>query len=120
MPPGSRIILVSTSVCVNSMVTPTYLLYAATKGAIEQMTRVLAKDVGRKQILVNAIAPGPTGSELFYKGKSEQLLEMIRGWSPFHRIGEPEEMADLIAFLAGKDSKWVSGQIIRANGASMV
>jgi len=78
------------------------------------MTRVLSKDLGKKGIFVNAVAPGPTGTELFYKGKSEQVLNMIAGFNPQGRIGTPEEVADTIAYLAG--SLWVSGQVIRVNG----
>ena len=111
---GSHIILISTSLCAMSTVTANYLVYLTTKGAIEQMVRVLSKDLGRKQIYVNAVAPGPTGTDLFYQGKSEQLLERIAGFSPLNRIGEPEEIAENIAWLSG--SKWVAGQIVRVNG----
>ncbi|KAL8782661.1 MAG: hypothetical protein Q9213_005200 [Squamulea squamosa] len=120
MAPGSHIILLSTSLCINSGLTPNYLLYVTSKGAVEQMTRVMAKDVARKGITVNAIAPGPTGTELFYKGKSEQLINMIAGASPFKKLGEPEEIADSIALLCGSDSRWISGQILRVNGAGFV
>ncbi|EOD50904.1 Short-chain dehydrogenase/reductase SDR [Neofusicoccum parvum] len=116
MPKGSSIVLVSSTVCHISSVMPNYLLYATTKGAIEQMTRLMAKDLGRKGINVNAVAPGPTGTELFYQGKSEQLLNMIRGWTPHNRIGEPDEIAEVIAFLGG--SRWVSGQVLKANGGA--
>ncbi|AEO70636.1 b3284cac-e1f4-43de-a7de-22c70bf3d0b2 [Thermothielavioides terrestris] len=120
VPAGGRIIFVSTGLARQSAVAPGYLVYAATKGAIEQLVRVLSKDLGAKGITVNAVAPGPTGTELFYQGKSEQLLQTIRGWSPFNRIGEPAEIAGVVAFLAGEDSRWVSGQVIGANGAMMV
>ncbi|KAI4172917.1 MAG: hypothetical protein LQ343_003325, partial [Gyalolechia ehrenbergii] len=104
MPLGSHIILLSTSLCINSAVTPMYLSYNTSKGAIEQMNRVMSKDVARKGITVNTVAPGPTGTELFYRGKSEQLLKMIAGQSPFNRFGEPEEIADAMAFLCGNES----------------
>ena len=120
MPAGSRIILVSTGICSFSSVQPSYLLYAATKGAVEQMVRVLSKDMARKEITVNAVAPGPTATALFYQGKSEQVLKMVAGMSPFNRIGTPEEIVGTMAFLAGPDSSWVSGQVIRVNGATMV
>ncbi|KAL8694819.1 MAG: hypothetical protein Q9218_000578 [Villophora microphyllina] len=119
MAPGSRIILLSTSLCINSGLTPNYLLYVTSKGATEQMVRVMAKDVARKGITVNAISPGPTGTELFYKGKSEQLINMIAGQSPFQKLGEPDEIADAMVFLCSHDSRWVSGQNIRVNGAAM-
>ncbi|KAI4140158.1 MAG: hypothetical protein L6R39_005930 [Caloplaca ligustica] len=118
MPPGSHIILLSTSLCINTAILPHYLLYNVSKGAIEQMNRVLAKDLARKGIAVNAVAPGPTGTELFYKGKSEEMLKMISAQSPFNRFGEPEELADAISFFCGSDSRWVSGQVLRVNGAA--
>ncbi|KAI1459733.1 NAD(P)-binding protein [Annulohypoxylon moriforme] len=111
---GSHIIFLSTTLTVASTVMPTYLLYNSTKGAIEQMTRVMGKDLGRKGILVNAVAPGPTGTELFYRGKSEELLKTIANFNPQGRIGTPEEIAEAIVFLA--QSSWVSGQVLRANG----
>ena len=117
---GSRIILVSTGVCSFSSIQPSYLLYAATKGSVEQMVRVLSKDLARKEITVNAVAPGPTATALFYQGHSEQSLKMIAGASPFNRIGTPEEIVGTMAFLSGPESNWVSGQIIRVNGATMV
>lgn len=107
----------STGVCTISSVSPPYLLYASTKGAIEQMARVLAKDLAQKGILCNAIAPGPTGTELFFKGKSEEVLKAVRGFSPFNRLGTPEEIAGGVAFLCSKDSSWMSGQVMRVNGA---
>lgn len=117
MAEGGRIILVSTGVTTMSTVSAPYLLYAATKGSIEQMVRVLAKDLAKKGILVNAVAPGPTGTDLFYNGKTDAMLKMVAGFSPFNRIGTPEEIADVFAFLAGPDSRWVSGQVLNANGA---
>lgn len=114
MPRGSHIIFLSTSLTTASTVMPGYLLYNSTKGAVEQMTRVMNKDLGRKGILVNAVAPGPTGTELFFRGKSEELLKTIANFSPQGRIGTPEEVAEAVVFLA--HSSWVSGQVIRANG----
>ena len=117
---GSRVILLSTSLCAVSSIMPHYLLYTMTKGAIEQMTRVLAKDLGRKGIRVNAVSPGPTGTDLFYKGKSEELLKTLAGVSPMNKLGEPDELADVMAFLSSNDSRWVNGQIIRVNGGMTV
>ncbi|KAI1443629.1 NAD(P)-binding protein [Annulohypoxylon stygium] len=114
MPRGSHIIFVSTTLCTASTVMPGYLLYNSTKGAIEQMTRVISKDLGRKGVLVNAVAPGPTGTELFFRGKSEEMLKTIANFNPQGRIGTPEEIAEAVAFLA--HSTWVSGQVLRANG----
>lgn len=116
MQPGSHIIFVSTSVAHTSTVTPNYLLYCASKGAIEQMTRVMSKDLARKGISVNAVAPGPTATDLFMKGKSDQLLKTIAGFSPHNRIGQPEEIADVFVFLSGEGSRWMSGQLLGVNG----
>ena len=116
MAPGSHIIFLSTTQCAASTVQPNYLLYNSTKGAIEQMTRVMAKDLGRKEIYVNAVAPGPTATELFFKGKTKQMIKMIAGFSPMNRIGEPEEIAEAIAYLSG--SRWVAGQVLRVNGGT--
>ncbi|KAK9485801.1 hypothetical protein V1527DRAFT_407867 [Lipomyces starkeyi] len=116
MAPGSHIIFFSTTLCAASTVTPNYLLYVTTKGAVEQMTRVMSKDLARKGISVNAVAPGPTGTDLFFRGKSEQVLKMIAGFNPQNRIGTPGEIADVVAFLGGDGSKWITGQTVRVNG----
>lgn len=120
MTQGGRVILLSTSLCNLSSIPPNYLLYVATKGAIEQMVRVLAKDLGRRQITVNAIAPGPTGTDLFFEGKSDELIKTIASWNPFSRLGTPAEIASAIAFLAGEGGSWVNGQILRVNGGMTV
>ncbi|KAI6093529.1 hypothetical protein F4821DRAFT_220819 [Hypoxylon rubiginosum] len=114
MAKGSHIIFMSTTLTTASTVQPPYLLYNSTKGAIEQMTRVISKDLGRKGILVNCVAPGPTGTDLFFRGKSEELLKTIAGFNPQGRIGTPEEIAEAVVFLS--QSSWVSGQVVRANG----
>lgn len=114
MPEGSHIVFLSTTLTAASTVTPPYLLYNASKGAIEQMTRVLCKDLGKKGIFVNAVAPGPTGTELFYQGKSDEMLKKIAGFNPQGRIGTPEEVAETIVFLSR--APWVSGQVVRVNG----
>lgn len=117
MKAGSRVIFVSTSVIHASTLAPPYTLYGSTKGAIEHMTHAFAKDLGAKGITVNAVAPGPTGTELFFKGKSEELVKTIAGFSPFHKLGEPAELADVFVFLASDASRWISGQVIPVNGA---
>lgn len=78
------------------------------------MTRVLAKDFGQKGIFVNAVAPGPTATDMFLTGKSPQLVDTLAGLSPHNRIATPEDIADAIAYLT--ESRWVSGQVIKANG----
>ena len=80
------------------------------------MTKVLSKDLARKDISVNAVAPGPTSTELFLRGKSEQMLNNIASLNPHNRIGTPEEIADAIVFFSSPESRWVSGQIVGVNG----
>ncbi|KAF2439943.1 NAD(P)-binding protein [Karstenula rhodostoma CBS 690.94] len=116
MAPGSHILLFSTSLTGLSQILPNYLLYVTTKGAVEQMTRVLAKDLGRKGIVVNAIAPGPTSTALFLDGKSEELIKTMASWNPFNRLGTPEDIARTAGWLVGPDNTWVQGQIIKTNG----
>ncbi|KAH7092470.1 hypothetical protein FB567DRAFT_517254 [Paraphoma chrysanthemicola] len=120
MSSGSHVILLSTSLCAASTITPNYLLYASSKGAIEQMTRVLAKDLGQKGINVNAVAPGPTGTDLFFEGKKQETIDLIASWNPFKRLGKPEEIAEAVAWLAGEGGRWVNGQILRVNGGMTV
>ncbi|KAK1757766.1 60S ribosomal L40 [Echria macrotheca] len=117
---GGRVIFISTGLNTASGVAPAYLLYAMTKGAVDQLTRVLSKELAKKNITVNAVAPGPTATDLFFDGKSEQLVKMLEAQSPFNRLGKPEDIAEVILFVASEGSRWVSGQVIRANGANMV
>jgi len=116
MKEGGRIILFSTTQCAASTVTGNYLAYCASKGAVEQMTRVMSKDLAGKGIMVNCVAPGPTATDLFLKGKPEQVIKFISNLNPQGRLGKPEEIADTISFLSGPSSSWVTGQVLRVNG----
>ncbi|UPK42204.1 SDR family oxidoreductase [Paenibacillus pabuli] len=109
-----RIVNFSTSV--TGQMFPGYSVYAGTKGAVEQITRQLAKEFGSRQITINAVAPGPVNTELFSVGKTEQQLEGLRKMNAFGRLGEPEDIADVISFLVSAESQWVTGQTLRANG----
>ena len=95
---------------------PTYATYVGTKAAVEQFTRIFAKEVGSRGINVNTVSPGPTNTELFTKGKSDELITRLASLSAFNRIGEPEDIARVVVFLAGDDAKWVNAQNIGANG----
>jgi 3-oxoacyl-[acyl-carrier protein] reductase len=96
---------------------PTYGTYVASKGAVEQLTRVFAKEVGARGINVNVVSPGPTNTELFTKGKPQEVIEHLASLSAFNRIGEPSDIAKIVVFLAGDEAKWISGQNIGINGA---
>jgi 3-oxoacyl-[acyl-carrier protein] reductase len=111
---GGRIINFSTSV--TGLALPGYAVYAATKGAIEVMTNILAKELRGKGISVNAVAPGPTSTELFLKGKTPEMVERLARMAPLERLGQPDDIAAAVAFLAGADGGWINGQTLRANG----
>lgn len=111
---GGRIINFSTSVV--GQMFPAYSVYAGTKGAVEQFTRQLAKEFGPKGITINAVAPGPINTELFTIGKSEEQIAGIANMNAFGRLGEPDDVAGAVLFLAGEESKWITGQTIRVNG----
>ncbi|MBN8185674.1 MAG: SDR family oxidoreductase [Salipiger thiooxidans] len=109
-----RIVNLSSSVV--GLYQPGYALYAATKAGIEAVTHILAKELGPKGITVNAVAPGPVGTDFFLAGKSDALVEQIKGMNPFGRLGAPEDIARVVRFLASDQAGWISGQVIRANG----
>lgn len=96
---------------------PTYGTYVATKGAVEQLTRVFSKEVGNRGINVNAILPGPTNTALFTDGKPQELIDRLASLNAFNRLGEPADIARIVVFLAGDEAKWISGQTIGVNGA---
>ena len=114
LPDGGRIINMSTSIIGNYL--PGASIYAASKAAVEAMTHTLAKELGPRQITVNAVAPGPTATELFYEGRSQEFVEQIISAIPMGRIGEPEDIAGVVSFLASPQSGWINGQIIKVNG----
>ncbi|MGW3361081.1 SDR family oxidoreductase [Streptomyces bungoensis] len=112
--PGGSLINFSTSI--TRLQQPTYAAYAASKGAVEAMTLILARELRGRDITVNAVAPGPTATPLFLDGKSPELVERIAAASPLERLGTPEDIASAAAFLAGPGGRWVNGQVLYANG----
>jgi 3-oxoacyl-[acyl-carrier protein] reductase len=111
---GGRIVNFSTSVVGTRL--ETYGVYAATKSAIETMTAILSKEMRGRNITVNAVAPGPTATDLFLNGKSPELIERLAKMSPLERLGAPEDIASVVAFLVSPDGSWINGQVLRANG----
>jgi 3-oxoacyl-[acyl-carrier protein] reductase len=111
---GGRIIAFSSSVLGKSF--PGYGAYIASKAGVEGLVKVLANELRGRDIAVNAVAPGPVGTELFFEGKSEEQVQSIANLSPFERLGQPEEIADVVSFLAGPQGRWINGQILRVNG----
>ena len=111
---NGRIINFSTSVV--GLKLENYSVYAATKAAVETLTAIMAKEMRGRNITVNAVAPGPTATDLFLDGKSEELIARMAKMSPLERLGTPEDIANAVAFLAGPDSAWVNGQTLRTNG----
>ncbi|GAA3152444.1 hypothetical protein GCM10020255_031890 [Rhodococcus baikonurensis] len=110
---GGAIINFSTSV--KKLAFPTYAAYAATKGAVDAITLVLAKELRGRDITVNAVAPGPTATDLFLDGKDEATVENLSKLTPLERLGTPVDIAEAVAFLAGP-ARWVNGQVIYVNG----
>jgi 3-oxoacyl-[acyl-carrier protein] reductase len=111
---GGRIIALSSSVLARSF--PTYGAYIASKAGVEGLVHVLANELRGRNITVNAVAPGQVATELFFKGKSEEQIAEFTKMNPLERLGQPEDIANVVSFLAGPDGGWVNAQVLRANG----
>ncbi|MEU6973766.1 SDR family oxidoreductase [Kitasatospora aureofaciens] len=110
---GGAIVNFSSSVA--KIALPNYAAYAATKGAVDAMTLILAKELRGRDITVNAVAPGPTATALFLDGKPEAVVEHLTKMAPLERLGSPADIAEVVSFLAGP-ARWVNGQVLYANG----
>jgi 3-oxoacyl-[acyl-carrier protein] reductase len=111
---GGRIVAFSSSVLLKGF--PTYGPYIAAKAGVEGLVHVLANELAGRNVTVNGVAPGPVGTELFLTGKSEEDIKRLSDLSPLKRLGEPEDIAKVVSFLAGPDGGWVNSQILRVNG----
>jgi 3-oxoacyl-[acyl-carrier protein] reductase len=111
---GGRIINFSSSV--KMLALPGYSIYAATKAAVETMTNIFAKELRGRNITVNAVAPGPTATDLFLKDKTPEQIEHLAKMPPMERLAQPEDISGVVSFLAGPDGSWVDGQTLRVNG----
>ena len=111
---GGRIIAFSSSVLARSF--PTYGPYIASKAGVEGLVHVLANELRGRNITVNAVAPGPVGTELFLSGKTEEQVAELTRLAPLERLGEPGDIANVVSFLAGPDGGWMNSQVLRANG----
>ena len=111
---GGRIVNFSSTALALNM--PGYAVYNATKAAVESFTHVFAKELRGRGITVNAVAPGPIATSLFLDGKTDEQIQAFARMPPLQRLGQPEDIASVVAFLAGPDAGWVNGQILRANG----
>jgi 3-oxoacyl-[acyl-carrier protein] reductase len=111
--PGGALINFSSSVV--KIALTSYTAYAATKGAVDAMTLILAKELRGRDITVNAVAPGPTATPLFLDGKDQSVIDHLAGMAPLERLGVPDDIAEAVAFLAGP-ARWINGQVIYVNG----
>src|ERR1044072_4395836 len=109
--------IINLSTTLTRVMIPTYGTYVATKGAVEQLTRVFAKEMGSRGITVNAVLPGPTNTELYMEGKTPEMIARQAALNAFNRLAEVGDITPVIVFLASDDAKWISGQTIGVNGA---
>lgn len=115
---GGRIIMITTSVVGSLM--PGYGAYAASKAAVEIMTKIMAKELKGTGITANCVAPGPIATEMFYAGKTEETINKMIDACPLGRLGQPKDVTDIVGFLASDSGEWINGQVIRVNGGFVI
>jgi 3-oxoacyl-[acyl-carrier protein] reductase len=117
MADGGRIINLSSST--TALMMPKYGAYVASKGAVEQLTHIPARELGPRGITVNAVSPGPTDTELFSQGKTAEEKQRIAQMASLGRLGVPEDIAAVVSLLCADDARWITGQNVRANGGTI-
>jgi len=111
---GGRVVnFSSTTVAMNL---PNYAVYSGSKAAVEVLTPIFAKEMRGRNITINAVAPGPVATELFFNGKTEAQIQQFANMPPLQRLGQPDDISAAVAFLVGPDGGWINGQVLRANG----
>jgi 3-oxoacyl-[acyl-carrier protein] reductase len=110
--------IVNLSSATTGLMLPNYGVYDSTKGAIEQLTRILSKELGSKNITVNTVSPGATDTEFFRNGKSEEFIKRLENMSAFNRLGTVDDIADSVAFIVSEEARWITGQNIRVSGGT--
>lgn len=111
---GGRVVNFSSTTVVMNL--PNYAVYSGSKAAVEVLTPIFAKEMRGRNITVNAVAPGPVATDLFFNGKTEAQIQHFANMPPLQRLGQPDDIASAVAFLVGPDGGWVNGQVLRANG----
>jgi 3-oxoacyl-[acyl-carrier protein] reductase len=111
---GGSFVMLSTSVV--GLQLPSYGGYVASKGAVEGLTLILARELRGRNITVNTVAPGPTATDFFFEGKDQATIDRMAAQPPLERLGTPEDIAAVVAFLTAPEGHWVNGQVVRANG----
>jgi 3-oxoacyl-[acyl-carrier protein] reductase len=116
IPPGGGGRIVNISTTLVATLVPNYAAYASSKAAVETFTKILAKELRGTKITANCVAPGPVATDLFFRGKTEALIETLSKKAPLERLGEPEDIAAVVSFIVSPQGEWINGQVIRVNG----
>ncbi len=111
---GGRVVNFSSTTVAMSL--PNYSVYTGSKAAVEVLTPIFAKEMRGRNITVNAVAPGPVATDLFFNGKTEAQIQQLANMPPLQRLGQPDDIAAAVSFLVGSDGGWINGQVLRANG----
>ncbi|GKZ17311.1 hypothetical protein AbraIFM66951_007551 [Aspergillus brasiliensis] len=118
MSSGSAVIFISSDLTDFSTLPPPLFLYISTKGALNLMVRSMAQTLASRGIRINAVSPGTTETDSFFKSNTDDSTRMLAQLNPFKRLGRPDEVAAAVSLLWRPESSWISGQVLKANGAT--